>query len=226
MRSSLSAALALSSTGEEAVMPQARGHGAPANHGDTMTKTTARSRVEMRRLDDMPSQLAALETMNVPALAEKYQVSDMTIRRDARRLEEQGIARSVHGGLMLPHGTMHGAGFAARANDDSEAKHSIAAACIEIIGPHERVFIDAGTTAYSVARALPAAFAGTLITHSAPVMQVDDVARLLGAYEHVTGRTSMPFDHLPPAQKQELHATARAVLDFLRPLTPAQPART
>ena len=37
-----------------------------------MTKTTARSRAEMRRLDDMPSQLAALETMNVPALAEKY----------------------------------------------------------------------------------------------------------------------------------------------------------
>jgi hypothetical protein len=63
-------------------------------------------------------------------------------------------------------------------------------------------------------------------TEAAPVMQVDDVARLLGAYEHVTGRTSMPFDHLPPAQKQELHATARAVLDFLRPLTPAQPART
>ena len=37
-----------------------------------MTKTIARSRAEMRRLDDMPSQLAALETMNVPALAEKY----------------------------------------------------------------------------------------------------------------------------------------------------------
>jgi hypothetical protein len=53
-------------------MPEAREHGAPANHGDTMTKTTARSRAEMRRLDDMPSQLAALETMNVPALAEKY----------------------------------------------------------------------------------------------------------------------------------------------------------
>jgi len=37
-----------------------------------MTKTTARSRAEMRKLDDMPSQLAALETMNVPALAERY----------------------------------------------------------------------------------------------------------------------------------------------------------
>ena len=37
-----------------------------------MTKTTARSRAARRELDDMPSQLAALETMNVPALAEKY----------------------------------------------------------------------------------------------------------------------------------------------------------
>ena len=37
-----------------------------------MNKATTRSRAEMRKLDDMPSQLAALETMNVPALAEKY----------------------------------------------------------------------------------------------------------------------------------------------------------
>src|SRR5690606_30403892 len=110
--------------------------------------------------------------VSTTALAEKYQVSDMTIRRDARRLEQQGIARSVHGGLMLPHGTVHGAGFAARANDDSEAKHGIAAACIELISDGERIFIDAGTTAYSVARALPSTFAGTLITHSAPVMQI------------------------------------------------------
>lgn len=110
--------------------------------------------------------------VSTTALADKYQVSDMTIRRDARRLESEGVARTVHGGLMLPHGTMHGAGFAARAGDDSEAKHRIAAACIKIVSDTERVFIDAGTTAYSVARALPATFAGTLITNSAPVMQV------------------------------------------------------
>ncbi|MGB3376181.1 MAG: DeoR/GlpR family DNA-binding transcription regulator [Microbacterium sp.] len=110
--------------------------------------------------------------VSTTALAEKYRVSDMTIRRDARRLEQQGVARSVHGGLMLPHGTMHGAGFAARAKDDSEAKQRIAAACLELISGDERIFVDAGTTAYSVARALPSTFAGTLITHSAPVMQL------------------------------------------------------
>lgn len=37
-----------------------------------MTKTTTRSRTARRELDDMPSQLAALETMNVSALAERY----------------------------------------------------------------------------------------------------------------------------------------------------------
>lgn len=110
--------------------------------------------------------------VSTTALAEKYRVSDMTIRRDARRLEELGAARQVHGGLMLPHGTMHGAGFAARANDDSDAKRRIAATCVGIISGTERVFIDAGTTAYSVARALPSTFSGTLITHSAPVMQI------------------------------------------------------
>lgn len=110
--------------------------------------------------------------VSTTALAEKHQVSDMTIRRDARRLEERGAARQVHGGLMLPHGTMHGAGFAARAQDDSDSKQAIAAVCIGIISSSERVFVDAGTTAYSVARALPQSFSGTLITHSAPVLQV------------------------------------------------------
>lgn len=110
--------------------------------------------------------------VSTTVLAEKYGVSDMTIRRDARRLEQGGAARQVHGGLMLPHGTMHGAGFAARAQDDSDAKQRIAAVCIGIISPSERVFVDAGTTAYSVARALPPTFSGTLITHSAPVLQI------------------------------------------------------
>lgn len=37
-----------------------------------MTKTLARARQSVRELGDVPSQLAALEGMNVPALAEKY----------------------------------------------------------------------------------------------------------------------------------------------------------
>lgn len=105
VRSSLSQALALSSTGEEAVMPQARGHGAPANHGDTMTKTTARSRAEMRKLDDMPSQLAALETMNVPALAERLivsgNVSDLYARSRYVSVPSMNVTRRTDESLCI-----------------------------------------------------------------------------------------------------------------------------
>ena len=53
MTSLLSPALALSSTGEEAVMPTTREHGARANNGGTMNnKATARARTAMRELDD------------------------------------------------------------------------------------------------------------------------------------------------------------------------------
>lgn len=109
--------------------------------------------------------------VSTTALAGKYEVSDMTIRRDARRLQSLGAARSVHGGLMLPHGTIHVAGFAGRASEDSEAKQRIAAACVGTISAKDRIFVDAGTTAYGIARALPSSFMGTLITHSAPVIQ-------------------------------------------------------
>lgn len=104
-------------------------------------------------------------------LAAEHGVSEMTIRRDAKTLSERGIVRSVRGGLMLPHGTMHGAGFAARAREDSEAKTRMAAVCVRLVSPTDRIFIDAGTTAYGVARALPTGFEGTIITHSVPVMQ-------------------------------------------------------
>jgi hypothetical protein len=67
----LSLVLALSSTGEEAVMPTMREHGARAE-GGTMTKTATRARANARELGDVPTQLAALETMSVGQLAEKW----------------------------------------------------------------------------------------------------------------------------------------------------------
>ena len=63
--------LALSSTGEEAVMATTREHGA-RDEGRTMSKTTVRARANARELGDVPTQLAALEQMNVGQLAEKY----------------------------------------------------------------------------------------------------------------------------------------------------------
>jgi hypothetical protein len=70
-----------------------------------MTKTTARSRAEMRKLDDMPSQLAALETMNVPALAERLivsgNVSDLYARSRYVSVPSMNVTRRTDESLCI-----------------------------------------------------------------------------------------------------------------------------
>lgn len=104
-------------------------------------------------------------------LAASLSVSDMTIRRDTRELARRGVVRLVHGGGVLPHGTIQTAGFSERAQKESEAKERIAAACQPLIGTRETLVIDAGTTSFEVAHQLPSSFRGTIITHSVPVIQ-------------------------------------------------------
>jgi hypothetical protein len=111
-----------------------------------MTKSTARSRTERRRLDDMPSQLAALETMNVPALAEKYRElygeptrsrnRDYLKKRLAWRIEanfqgglsQRALARIEELGDQLPERWQMRLGQPADATNDGGASLPVLAA--------------------------------------------------------------------------------------------------
>lgn len=109
--------------------------------------------------------------VSVSELALSFGVSDMTIRRDARELARRGMARVVHGGISLLNGAGHTSDFGERAGREAEGKERIARACIDMVSERDTIVIDAGTTCYEVARQLPAAFRGTIITHSAPAIQ-------------------------------------------------------
>ncbi len=98
-------------------------------------------------------------------------VSDMTIRRDLKRLEAEGVAKVVHGGASLPaYAPASGTGFLARARRRIDAKAAIALAAVDLIPPDGSVVLDAGTTVFELARALPGRFQGYVFTHSIPVM--------------------------------------------------------
>lgn len=132
----------------------------------TETKSlTTRQREIVQRL----SERGFLSTTE---LAAAFSVSDMTIRRDLLHLARRGTVQLVHGGVILPHGTLHTAGFAQRASEESTEKRLIALACQPLIGSRETLLIDAGTTSFEVAHHLPPTFQGTIITHSAPVIQL------------------------------------------------------
>ena len=108
---------------------------------------------------------------SITALSESLAVSDMTIRRDVRRLAGDGELRLVHGGVSLPVGTLRTATFAGRADQESSAKQLIADAAVNLLTPITTIVVDSGTTCYGVAAALPRDFRGTVITHSIPVLQ-------------------------------------------------------
>lgn len=105
------------------------------------------------------------------SLSEELGLSEDTIRRDLRELAAEGLLQRVHGGALpldLPPSPAMG-DFSARQRISSDAKPAIARAAAAMIAPGQVVFIDGGTTAVQLARALPAELRCTVVTHSPSV---------------------------------------------------------
>ena len=103
-------------------------------------------------------------------LAEMFQVSEMTIRRDFRRLADQGVVRLVHGGLSAVTTISGPIDFRLRAAQHGDAKRAIARSAISLLQPGSVVGLDAGTTTLEVARQLPDDTRLTIVTNSLPAM--------------------------------------------------------
>lgn len=112
-------------------------------------------------------------------LAREFGVSVETIRRDLRDLQQKGLLDRVYGGATQPAGRSSEGSFAARSTRHIAAKRTIAGLAATLAEPGETIVIDVGTTALEVARALPAAFHGRVLTNSVPA------ALELSAREHV-----------------------------------------
>jgi len=101
------------------------------------------------------------------SLSEELGLSEDTIRRDLRELAGEGLLQRVHGGA-LPLSPALG-NFAERQQISSDAKPPIPRAAAAMIEPGQIVFIDGGTTAVQLARALPPDLRCTVATHSPSV---------------------------------------------------------
>ncbi len=145
----------------------------PPIGGDSTAAAAAGLRYDRAssRRDQLLSRVRRRGFCSITDLAGELGVSDMTIRRDVRRLQLDGELRIVHGGVSLTHPTLRTTEFTARANVNADAKRRIARAAIAAVRPDDVLAFDAGTTAFDVATLLPATFAGYVVTHSVPVIQ-------------------------------------------------------
>jgi DeoR family transcriptional regulator, fructose operon transcriptional repressor len=107
--------------------------------------------------------------VSADSLARRFAVSVETIRRDLRSLDREGLLDRVYGGATRPSGRSSEGSFAARSVRNTARKRAIAALAAGLVKPEETIIIDVGTTALEVARALPPAFRGRVLTNSVPV---------------------------------------------------------
>lgn len=109
-------------------------------------------------------------TVSIVELCALFGVSDMTIRRDLRRLEERGILQRTHGGAELlkqPPGDLP---YYAREHEQVQEKEAIARLAASLIEDGETIVLDAGTTVASLARLLVHKRDLTVITNSVHVV--------------------------------------------------------
>lgn len=91
--------------------------------------------------------------VTVDGLAERFEVTVQTIRRDLAELAEGGQLERVHGGAILASGVSN-IGYEQRRRLHSDAKARIARACAAEIPDECSVFLNIGTTTEAVAREL------------------------------------------------------------------------
>jgi DeoR/GlpR family transcriptional regulator of sugar metabolism len=108
-------------------------------------------------------------TVRVRDLVRRFGVTPMTVWRDLRRMEEQGLVRGFHGGVTAVKPAVPEPGFESKSRVARQAKQAMAKHVVKKwIRQGMSVSIEGGTTASAVIGLLPARGI-TIVTNSLPV---------------------------------------------------------
>lgn len=94
-------------------------------------------------------------TIRTMDLAEEFQVTDETIRRDLQILAENGQLTRIHGGASSLSGRPKLQSFTERRSINVEKKRAIAKAAVEFVQPGRTYAFDSSTTVFELVCTLP-----------------------------------------------------------------------
>jgi len=121
----------------------------------------------------------------VRVLAQAFDVSEVTIRQDLEKLENDGHVVREHGGAYLKSVPQQVRAMALHHLDNMDAKRRIGRAAAALVGDGETIILDSGSTSTEVAANLGDRQGMTVITNAL------NIALMLGAAPdidiHVTG---------------------------------------
>jgi DeoR family transcriptional regulator, fructose operon transcriptional repressor len=144
---------------------------------------------------------------DVTRLAEQFEVTPETIRRDLTDLERRNVLRRVHGGAIPIERFRTEPEIAEKATWMAKEKVRIAAAALALVPERGSVLLDAGTTTLALARIFPDRDL-TVFTNGLPVGNELAARRNLQLYViggRVRGRTLANVDDWALRQVGDLH---------------------
>jgi len=100
-------------------------------------------------------------------LSQHFNVSEDTIRRDLKELDQKGQVKRVHSGALSVGPPV--TSFHYRQNISSEIKVHLAKKTLPFLKEDSTIIIDGGTTNLLLAQQIPLDFRATVITNSPPV---------------------------------------------------------
>lgn len=109
--------------------------------------------------------------VGVEDLAQRFEVTLQTIRRDLTELADAGLLDRVHGGAVLRTGASN-IGYDERRRTNAEGKAAIARAVASAIPDNSSLILTLGTTTEAVARALLSHRALTVVTNNMNVANI------------------------------------------------------
>lgn len=109
--------------------------------------------------------------ISVRDLAAEVSISEVTVRRDLRALEGEGLIDRRHGGAVLPGGLSHEQSYRQKSLVAAAEKGAIAELATSLVREGDAIVIGAGSTTHELARRLGRYRDLTVVTNSLLVAQ-------------------------------------------------------
>jgi DeoR/GlpR family transcriptional regulator of sugar metabolism len=139
------------------------------NNSQPLPNGTRQSR-QFDRQRAITEAVMAEGSVRIEQLAERFNISLMTIHRDLNELESRGVLRKSRGMATVTSTSLVESSDVYRSVQQAAEKEALVLAALEFIEPGQSIFLDDSTTVLRIAPHLPSKAPVTAITNSLTLM--------------------------------------------------------
>ncbi len=115
--------------------------------------------------------LTTNKEIKISNLAQLFDISEVSIRRDLIKLESEDLLKRTRKGAIATARVIQEQSFKEKVNKHLTEKKRIAALAVEMIQEGDRIFLDSGTTTLQIAQMIENPLDLTVVTTSLPVAE-------------------------------------------------------